>query len=79
MKYIVDIKGDIEGDYDIVGKYEERCGVRENKHGEWISVCNGKQCNCSNCGTGYDHTYEFIEEWNYCPNCGCRMKEGDAE
>lgn len=23
MKYIVDIKGDIEGDYDIVGKYEE--------------------------------------------------------
>ena len=24
MKYIVDIKGEIEGDYEIIGKYEER-------------------------------------------------------
>ena len=24
MKYIVDIKGEIEGDYEIIGKYDER-------------------------------------------------------
>lgn len=24
MKYIIDIKGEIEGDYEIIGKYEER-------------------------------------------------------
>lgn len=24
MKYIVEIKGEIEGDYEIIGKYEER-------------------------------------------------------
>ena len=24
MKYIVDIKGEIEGDYEIIGKYEEK-------------------------------------------------------
>lgn len=29
MKYIVDIKGEIEGDYEIIGKYEER------PQGEW--------------------------------------------
>jgi len=32
MKYIVDIKGEIEGDYEIIGKYEERT------QGEWIPV-----------------------------------------
>ena len=46
-----------------------------NVHGEWISICNGKQCNCSICGKGYDHTYEFIEEWNFCPNCGADMRK----
>lgn len=28
MKYIVDIKGEIEGDYEIIGKYEERPQVK---------------------------------------------------
>ena len=32
MKYIVDIKGEIEGDYEIIGKYEEK------SQGEWIPV-----------------------------------------
>ena len=32
MKYIVDIKCDIEGDYDIVGKYEERCGGEQDEN-----------------------------------------------
>lgn len=31
MKYIVDIKGEIEGDYEIIGKYEERPQGKCNK------------------------------------------------
>ncbi len=32
MKYIVDIKGEIEGDYEILGKYEEKT------IGQWIPI-----------------------------------------
>lgn len=32
MKYIVDIKGEIEGDYEIICKYEER------SQGEWTET-----------------------------------------
>jgi hypothetical protein len=46
----------------------------EPKQGEWISMCGNKQCDCSMCGERFDHTYEWIERWNFCPNCGARMK-----
>ena len=46
----------------------------EPKQGEWISMCGNKQCDCSMCGERFDHTYEWIEQWNYCPNCGAKMK-----
>lgn len=48
----------------------------EPKQGEWISMCGNKQCDCSICGERFDHTYEWIEQWNYCPNCGAKMKKG---
>ena len=60
-----------------------QCGYKDRKSepqkGEWISVCGNKQCNCSVCGEGFDHTYEWIERWNFCPNCGARMKGADDE
>lgn len=46
----------------------------ERKKGKWMAFCRGKVCNCSVCYKGYDHTYEFIEEWNFCPNCGAKME-----
>lgn len=66
--------GDIEyvPDYVMLG-----CPISEapeRKKGKWMSFCRGKICNCSICHKGYDHTYEFIEEWNYCPNCGAKME-----
>lgn len=68
MKYIVDIKGEIEGDYEIIGKYEER------PQGEWIWLCdtpNSKyKWSCNKCGRGVK------EQENYCPNCGIKMKDG---
>ena len=47
MKYIVDIKGEIDGDYEIIGKYEERpqgdlisrTWLKEHKF--TTQVCNG--------------------------------------
>ena len=45
MKYIVDIKGEIEGDYEIIGKYEER------PQGEWkCPECGEWLFACPNCG-----------------------------
>ena len=39
MKYIVDIKGEIEGDYEIISKYEERPqGECDKEHGELKDV-----------------------------------------
>ena len=72
MKYIVDIKGEIEGDYEIIGKYEER------PQGEWIvDEDNGilRFMKCSNCGKvaeWLDGGSQFLS--NFCPNCGADMK-----
>ena len=68
MKALYPIFGDEE--------CEEPSAQPERKQGKWISF--GKVCNCSVCHKGYDHTYEFIEEWNYCPNCGADMS-GEQE
>ena len=66
MKYIVDIKGEIEGDYEIIGKYEER------PQGEWVPNYTSQFFNpgrsCSLCGK----IVEFSE--NFCPNCGADMR-----
>lgn len=51
----------------------------DKPQGEWISVCGNKQCDCSVCGKGFDHTYEWIEQWNYCPLCGAKMKGVDDD
>ena len=35
---------------------------------------------CSECGEGYHLNIErVIGDWNFCPNCGCRMKGADDE
>ena len=38
--------------------------IADRPQGEWMSKCGNKVCACSNCGEDYDHTYEWIEEWN---------------
>lgn len=62
MRYIVDIKGEIEGDYEIIGKYEER------PQGEWTVQSDGTfeygDYICSNCNKGSKHCFLF------CPQCG---------
>ena len=78
MKYIVDIKGEIEGDYEIIGKYEEK-----PHRGTWVLNC--KRYYCSECGEEaidlesepdvYGHNYCLTK---CCPNCGANMR-GEEE
>lgn len=49
----------------------------DRPQGEWIVHSNGKMCDCSVCNESYDRTFEYVDEWNFCPNCGARMKGAD--
>lgn len=78
-KYIVDIHGEIEGDYDIIAKYQEpeRTGrwiIRDNPGTGWYRIT------CSECGEDVTATAPCIGffpnakvTWDYCPNCGAKM------
>ena len=72
-KYIVDIHGDIEGDYEIIKKYEEQ--QPERKKGQWIDHEIDKDfAKCSECGSCWE--WGFVKNCNmsFCPNCGADMR-----
>lgn len=46
--------------------------VEEVRHGQWKSRKNWSRCVCSVC------SYESGNEYNYCPNCGAKMTDGEA-
>ena len=47
----------------------------ECKTGRWeiyvISMLDGEGCKCSECG------FEGVPYWDFCPNCGARMEDGE--
>ena len=47
----------------------------KQKIGKWIKkmVRGSEELYCSNCGDGIDVIYEY----NFCPNCGAKMEEGE--
>ena len=47
-------------------------GYRKLKVGEWKIGKSGCMYFCSSCGYAAHPREE--EEWNFCPNCGARMK-----
>jgi hypothetical protein len=51
-------------------------GKADRPQGKWVD--DGDTLICSNCKTAYNHPI-FHNGWNYCPNCGTRMKEVDNE
>jgi len=63
-KWIVDIHGDIEGDYEIIEEY------KEPKIGHWKPYLKeGLRYQCSVCDSRFD------TPWEYCPNCGAKMEK----
>ncbi len=82
-KWIVDIHGNIEGDYEIIGEYTEP------KAGHWIEENineYSRKVFCSECGCPppFEHVsngdvysangYGVFNKTNYCPNCGAKME-----
>lgn len=54
MKYIVDIKGEIEGDYEIIGKYEERpLDILNDSISNIKLVCKSSY-SCTECPMNYN-------------------------
>lgn len=58
----------------------------ERKMGKWIECDHEKWSGgtfayiCSECGGAYHLNIEqTIAVWNFCPNCGAKMEEGDAD
>ena len=73
-KWIVDIHGDIEGDYEIIKKYEEpKTGHWTEHPHEWGDDWQYSDYECSIC-----HNWTHFEH-DYCPNCGAKMAETEAE
>lgn len=81
----------LEQGYITLGEFDER--IEPLRHlcygrpqGEWIygehdvAMCDGYRCD--RCGFfvpwDYEHkSIDFINDYNFCPNCGCRMKGAD--
>lgn len=58
-------------------------GEQERPHGEWIFLkANEEQTDgyeCSVCKATYHTKVPYFSEFNYCPNCGAKMKEAENE
>lgn len=74
-KYIVDIHGEIEGDYEIIEKYQEP------KIGHWARVFGGSLIDDYRCDICQSHppkkAINITWGWdftNYCPNCEAEME-----
>lgn len=69
--YVVDIHGEIEGDYEIISEYVPI------KTGKWIvhMDCEGetRYCECDRCG--YKTGKYTWKNPNFCENCGADMRE----
>lgn len=48
-------------------------------HGKWIE--DHDYLKCPECGVmvKWDFTFFDIGNWNYCPNCGAKMDNGDED
>lgn len=75
--------------YDNILKLLNEAINKEEKVGEWVSEigdCHstGKYRVCAKCGGNVFIPYfskQGIErkDFNYCPNCGCKMKENNGD
>ena len=68
-KWIVDIHGEIEGDYELIAKYTGA------KIGHWIIHPKGIYAHlvCDKCLSNAPYDCRT----SYCPNCGAKMVESE--
>lgn len=56
---------------------------QEPKTGHWYSDCRNDYFICNQCKAEFERFsqggYELIDDYNYCPNCGCRMVQEGSE
>ena len=69
------------GGYDYIETETERLlseirelPAAEPRRGEWLDACGYMKCSC--CGFECGDPY-YLDEANYCPDCGARMEESD--
>ena len=69
-----DITTNIEYCADILEIIEKQPTIEERKKGKWV-LYNPERFfySCSLCGQLADR------KWNYCPNCGAKMGEGEHD
>ena len=55
--------------------------VEPIKHGRWIGLnrnrYNDDEATCSICGSTFASGYSDPSWWDYCPNCGADMRDGE--
>ena len=89
MKQIEELAEDIlqeytncysEVDKEVLVKMIYNAGYRKQKEGEWIPnklIGYAYAFYCSECG--WVDGYPFNDRHKYCPNCGAKMKGGEAD
>lgn len=83
---IVDSEAEFEAWFERMVWHVEECNrLADRPQGEWIGEADGYADGelvydtwyCSNCDYAVDD--DEPPTWNFCPNCGCRMKGADDE
>ena len=67
---------------EVVEDAIKRLPSAEAVQGEWIDVDNYyRMATCSHCHkvTMFEKWGEYTKPYNFCPNCGARMRGGDSE
>lgn len=59
---------------EVIAEHLFEQGYRKQSEGEWKLGKSGCMYFCDKCGYAA-HPRE--EEWNYCPNCGAKMRKED--
>lgn len=87
QKVIAQITFDEEKLHEIVKeaveRFKEEYEIIDRPQGEWIygehdvAMCDGYRCDRCGFFVPWDYKHksiDFINDYNYCPNCGVRMK-----
>ena len=81
----VDNKGDYEGEWlytDEFCKAIDSVPSADRPQGKWLiekTMYDNYNYRCSYCDWYETHAYPDVEPYNFCPNCGARMKGADDE